>query len=67
MSDPFRKLTVEEATERGRELAKFFELKEARDQYGDRYDPPRYDTAWGIKTHLGLFLSVENIIKGEKV
>lgn len=60
-------LTEAEQTRRGDLIAKTLNLKEARcgNGYGrgKPYDPPRYFTQWGTKSALGLFLSVERLVR----
>ena len=38
-------------------------LKEARDEKGKKFNPPRYATDWGIKSAVGVFLSVQRIVE----
>lgn len=58
------KLTEEEERQRGETLAKLLNLKQCR----PTFDPPRYETAWGTKTALGLYRTVAAvIIDGEKM
>lgn len=49
----------------GYKLVELLSLKEAKDNNGKRYNPPRYNTSYGTKTAIGLALSVERIISGE--
>lgn len=58
-------LTEAEQTRRGDLIAKALNLKEARcgNGRGQPYDPPRYFTQWGTKSALGLFLSVERLVR----
>lgn len=51
-------LTEAEQTMRGDLLASVLGLKKKRSN-------GRYDTSWGDKTALGLFLTVQRIIEGE--
>jgi hypothetical protein len=59
--------TIEEMPEdeerkRGEEIARVLSLKPARDDNGKRYSPPRYNTAHGTKTALGLFRTLAHLI-----
>ena len=47
----------ERKAEIGRDIAELLHLKQNKDG--------RYDTAWGTKTSLGIFLCIERIIKEE--
>ena len=52
-------LSDEEKAKRGMLLAQTLQLKRKRSN-------GRFDTAWGDKTELGLFLTVQRIIKEGK-
>lgn len=45
----------------GQKLIELLHLKQATDDNGKRYNPPRYNTSFGTKTALGLALTVERI------
>lgn len=45
----------------GQKLIELLHLKQATDDNGKRYNPPRYATGFGSKTAIGLALSVERI------
>lgn len=57
--------TNEENEAIGQKLIELLSLKQAKDDNGKRYNPPRYNTSYGTKTAIGLALSVESIISGE--
>ena len=49
--------------EAGEALAALFNLKEAKNESRQPYQPKRYLTEWGTKTALGLYLSARRIIR----
>lgn len=59
-------LSEAEETKRGELLVSFLKLKESKQETAHgkiSFDPPRYSTEWGTKTALGIFRSIEAIIK----
>ena len=54
----FNGLTEAEETRRGELLADVLNLKPHK-----KFTPPRYETKWGTKTALGLFRTIERIVK----
>ena len=48
-----------EQIEAGKQLAEVFRLKRSKEF------PDRYETDWGTKTALGVYLVAERIVKGE--
>lgn len=63
----FAQLTEAEETARGQKLVELLALKKSTqtDSQNRRFDPPRYETAWGTKTALGLFRSIAAVMEGE--
>lgn len=69
-AEPSNLVDVDEqrAEEIGQYFVDFLGLKEAKLPVGggrrlEGYNPPRYYTKWGTKTALGLYNSIERIIK----
>lgn len=46
----------------GMQLVELLNLKQARDNDGRRFTPPRYNTTYGTKTAIGLYLTIQRII-----
>lgn len=65
--DVIKPLTEQEETRRGQVLVSLLNLKESKIQdanskRGRSYDPPRYSTAYGTKTALGLFRTLASVV-----
>lgn len=49
----------------GYKLVEILNLKQVKDNDGHFYNPPRYNTSYGTKTAIGLYLTVQRIMAGE--
>jgi hypothetical protein len=61
MNNP-NELSEAEQTRRGQLIVNQLELKEATHYTGDYFVPPRYDTAAGNKTAIGIFRMVARLV-----
>jgi len=62
--NPLDNIPEADEIKRGQKLVDLLKLKEAKDDNDKRFNPPRYETSWGTKTALGLFRSVDCIVRG---
>lgn len=54
----------QEMIRKGGEIARILQLKIARNEFGKRYVPERYDTKHGTKTALGVYRTLEPFFRG---
>lgn len=52
--------------DKGQKLIELLNLRQVKDADGNRYNPPRYNTSYGTKTAIGLYLTIQRIMQEEQ-